>query len=32
MPAALTPPWKVHTPILLEPAVMRENASATATA
>src|SRR5262252_7906083 len=31
MPAALTPPWKVHTPIR-EPAVMRENASATATA
>src|SRR5215467_6467064 len=35
MPAALTPPWKVHTPIReppWEPAVMRENASATATA
>jgi hypothetical protein len=31
MPAALTPPWKVHTP-MREPAVMRENASATATA
>src|SRR5437763_694106 len=31
MPAALTPPWKVHTPIR-EPPVMRENASATATA
>src|SRR3954449_9083909 len=31
MPAALTPPWKVHTPIR-DPALIRENASATATA
>ena len=31
MPAAFTPPWKVQTPMRV-PAVMRENASATATA
>src|SRR5579859_4940383 len=31
MPAALTPPWNVQTP-MREPAVIRENASATATA
>src|SRR5215813_954628 len=31
MPAAFTPPWNVQTPMRV-PAVMRENASATATA